>query len=113
MNKEKFIEFIDEIFKEKEIPEEIITYWNEFKNPKVINGSPLTKGGKHILMYLRTLPGDSFPIKTSQIAEALTITGRSVSGSIRKLVTDGYVEKITEEPVSYSLTDAGKNIPIE
>jgi hypothetical protein len=32
---------------------------------------------------------------------------------MRKLVTDGYVEKIGQDPVVYSLTDNGKNIEID
>ena len=31
---------------------------------------------------------------------------------MRKLVTDGFVEKIGQDPVMYSLTEKGKNIEI-
>ena len=37
------------------------------------------------------------------------LSGRSVSGSMRKLVTDGYVEKISVNPIAYGLTDLGKD----
>ena len=46
------------------------------------------------------------------IAEALFVSSRSVSGAMRKLVTDGFVEKIGQDPVMYSLTEKGKNIEI-
>jgi Mn-dependent DtxR family transcriptional regulator len=36
-----------------------------------------------------------------------------VSGAMRKLVTDGYVEKVGESPVIYMLTEKGKNITID
>jgi predicted transcriptional regulator len=51
--------------------------------------------------------------KARDIAEGLFINSRAVSGAMRKLVTDGYVEKIGQDPVVYSLTDNGKNIEID
>ena len=36
-----------------------------------------------------------------------------VSGAMRKLVTDGFVEKVGQDPVIYSITENGKNINIE
>ena len=44
-----------------------------------------------------------------EAAEALFTSGRSIAGSMRKLVNDGYVDKVGKDPVQYSLTDAGKN----
>ena len=46
------------------------------------------------------------------IGEGLFLSSRSVSGSMRKLVTDEYVHKIGNNPVCYSLTEQGKNIDI-
>ena len=45
--------------------------------------------------------------------EGLFIGSRAVSGAMRKLCTDGYVEKIAQDPVVYALTENGKNIVIE
>ncbi len=57
---------------------------------------------------------DSHPEqKAKDIAEGLMMSSRRVSGSIRKLVTDGYVEKIGQDPVIYALTEKGKNKIIE
>lgn len=47
--------------------------------------------------------------KAKEIAEILGVSSRTVSGSIRKLITDGYVEKIGENPVVYMLTALGDN----
>ena len=47
-----------------------------------------------------------------QIAEYAFITSRQVSGAIRKLVTDGYCEKVGQDPIIYSLTDLGKQIDV-
>ena len=45
---------------------------------------------------------------SKEIAEALFTSGRSVAGSMRKLVKDGYFEKVGKDPVQYSLTEKGK-----
>ena len=38
---------------------------------------------------------------------------RSVSGSMRKLLTDGYCEKTGKDPVCYLLTEKGKTFSID
>ena len=48
-----------------------------------------------------------------EIAEGLFISSRAVSGAMRKLVTDGFVEKVGQDPVMYALTEKGRNIEIE
>jgi Mn-dependent DtxR family transcriptional regulator len=51
--------------------------------------------------------------KAKAIAEAMFISSRSVSGAMRKLVTDGFVEKIGEDPIIYCITEKGRNIEID
>ena len=51
--------------------------------------------------------------KARDIAEGLFISSRAVSGAMRKLVTDGFVEKVGQDPVIYSITEKGINIKIE
>ena len=51
--------------------------------------------------------------KARDIAEGLFVSSRTVSGAIRKLVTDGFVEKVGQDPVIYSITEQGKNIKID
>ena len=50
--------------------------------------------------------------KARDIAEGLFISSRTVSGAIRKLVNDGFVEKNGKDPVVYTITEAGKTIEI-
>ena len=45
----------------------------------------------------------------SKIGEGLFIHARSVTGAMRKLIADGYVEKTGQNPVSYSLTDTARS----
>lgn len=78
------------------------------KNDKPV----LTDSGKRILDYLQKNP-DKVTLKARDIAEDLYISSRGVSGALRKLVSDGFVEKMGESPVIYSITEKGKNFIIE
>ena len=91
--------------------ENVRLYWEALKG-KVEEDKPLfTDNGKLILRYLKD--HQETPMwKARDIAEGLFISSRAVSGAIRKLVTDGFVEKVGQEPVIYSLTENGKNIEI-
>lgn len=113
--KEKFIECIEDAFFSKvdmnELDPDIILYWEALKG-KVEEDKPMfTDNGKLILQFLKD--NQSTPMwKARDIAEGLFISSRAVSGAIRKLVTDGFVEKVGQDPVIYSITDAGKNVEI-
>lgn len=72
----------------------------------------LTDNGKLVLKFLQE-HSDVAAWKAKDIAEGLYLSSRTVSGSIRKLVTDGFVEKIGQDPVIYTLADKGKNYKIE
>ena len=51
--------------------------------------------------------------KAKDIGEGLGISSRTASGAMRKLVTDGYVEKIGESPVVYALTSFGIEVNVD
>lgn len=65
----------------------------------------ITKNGAAVLAYLQDHPQDMATSK--MIGEAIGMSSRSVSGSMRKLVTDGFVEKAGNNPVSYQITSKG------
>ena len=114
--KEKFINTIQNAFFDvvdiNEIDPDIISYWEVFKSKEEKEKPLFTDNGKLILKYLQENKNiDSW--KAKDIAEGLFISSRTVSGAIRKLVTDGYVEKIGQEPVVYTLTEYGKTINID
>ena len=44
---------------------------------------------------------------SKDIGDAIGVSSRTVSGAMRKLVTDGYVEKIGQDPTVYCITEAG------
>ena len=72
----------------------------------------LTDNGKLILKFLQENTENTM-WKSKDIAEGLFISSRTVSGAIRKLVTDEFVEKVSQEPVIYTITEKGKNFIIE
>ena len=112
--KQEFIKYAEMAFESYscEMNEEARLYWDAFRG--AIDGEkPLfTDNGKLIMKYLQDNQ-DTPMWKSRDIAEGLFISSRAVSGAMRKLVTDGYVEKVGQDPVVYALTENGKNIVIE
>ena len=124
MNKKELFVMMVEAFLEKGTVEgtlstsqldEAIAYFNAFKSTqdKKADKPQFTDNGKLILKAMienNEERANTFSAK--QIAEYAFITSRQVSGAIRKLVTDGYCEKVGQDPIIYSLTDLGKQIDV-
>ena len=92
--------------------DEAKTYWEALVSQPEVEKLMFTDNGKLILKYMQ----DNQSVehwKARDIGEGLFISSRTVSGAIRKLVSDGFVEKIGQDPVVYSLTEKGKAITIE
>ena len=117
--KEAFIKIIQtEIFDRTDIyaenyPDEYelaASFWEDFKDGKTKNSGAMTENGKKLLSWMQENVDTMTNLFTSkEAAEALFTSGRSIAGSMRKLVNDGYVEKTGKDPVQYSLTEVGKN----
>lgn len=70
----------------------------------------ITENGLKILTIMQENYEKYNNVFTSKnIGEFLFMSPRSVSGSMKKLITDGYIEKIGSNPVSYGLTSLGKD----
>ena len=114
--KEKFIEAIEDAFFSKvdinELDPDIVSYWNALKGTADTEKPTFTDNGKLVMEYLKGLSENAPALKAKDIAEALFVSSRTVSGAMRKLVSDGFVEKIGQDPVMYSITEKGKNIEI-
>ena len=100
--KEKFLE---EFEKNKEyFSEDSISYIETLKNEK--NNNKLTELNHLILCFMKENKDEydnSFSSKI--IAEGLDTAAKKISGSIRKLVNLGLVEKTNENPVIYALRE--------
>lgn len=115
-NKEIFIEKINQLlndcpdfFGQNEEAEKALAYFEELKNQKS-NTKAITENGLKILQYMNDSCDSCNNIfKARDIGEGIFMSGRSVSSSMRKLVTDGYVSKEGKDPVVYAITEEGKN----
>jgi hypothetical protein len=114
--KQEFINYVEENLMSKvnieNIPEGVQIYWEAFKGKKEEDKPLFTDTGKLILGYMQEHQTDMPIAKARDIGEGLFISSRKVSGSIRKLVTEGYVEKVGQDPVVYELTDKGRTANI-
>ena len=112
--KDEFIKYVEDLIdgNHYEMSENVRLYLEALKG-KVEEDKPIfTDNGKLILQYLKN--HQETPMwKARDIAEGLFISSRAVSGAMRKLVSDGFVEKVGQDPVMYALTDAGRNIKID
>lgn len=111
--KQEFINFVSDYMNEmkNDMPENVSLYWEAFCGKDDVEKPMFTDNGKLILQYLKN--NLSTPMwKARDIAEGLFISSRAVSGAMRKLVTDGFVEKVGQDPVVYAITEKGKNIEI-
>lgn len=105
MKIEEFNRYFNNITNEYEIPkDEFESLFTTHSNNK------MTEKGAKILQIMQEKFEQYNNIFTSKnIGEFLFMPPRSVSGSMKKLIADGYVQKIGVNPVSYGLTDKGKD----
>lgn len=117
--KSEFIKYVNDLMdytSKMDAPimnEEASLFWDALINEKTEEKPTFTDNGKLVMKYLQSLPDDAPMMKAKEIAEEMFISSRTVSGCMRKLVSDGFVEKIGKDPVMYILTDLGRNINIE
>lgn len=119
--KEAFIDLVNYFFEDNDVRFEddekfqlAKEFFEDFKNNKIKNSGAMTENGKKLLSWMQENVDTMTNLFTSkEAAEALFTSGRSIAGSMRKLVNDGYVEKTGKDPVQYSLTEAGKSYQFE
>lgn len=73
-----------------------------------------TENGKAILAFMQESK-ESYNnlFKSKAIAESIGLTSRVVSGGMRKLCSDGYVEKLDgTSPIIYCLTKKGETVDL-
>ena len=114
--KSEFINYVETLIMGQQEPlemtPEVKMYWEAFKGNTEADKPLLTDNGKIVLQYMKdNLDIEMF--KAKDIADGIGISSRTVSGAMRKLVTDGFVEKLGPDPVIYAITEKGKNITID
>jgi len=115
--KQEFLNFVNALIEANpEVADKLMTdnvkmYLDILKNEKKTDKPVLTDNGKVVLKYMQECGTPM--LKARDIAEGLFISSRGVGGALRKLVTDGFCEKVGQDPVIYALTEKGKNYVIE
>ena len=111
--------FIEEITKlltdapENFLSEDALDFWNGLQMSGENDKPQFTDNGKLILQYIRDNKEQYNNLfKAKEIGEGLSISSRAASGALRKLVTDGFVEKVGTSPVVYAITKAGEEVEI-
>jgi DNA-binding MarR family transcriptional regulator len=125
-NKEIFIQEIEELLADRcktfgtdGLSEGARAYLEQLKATPEKEKAPFTESGARVLIWMQEHADEYNNIlRAKEIAEGMfaingtPITSRTVSGAMRKLITDGYVEKIAGTPVCYSLTDSGRSVDV-
>ena len=86
-----------------------LDFYENYQNSQPAK-KPITDKGIPIILALREVEDW---ITAKALGERMDISGRSVSGSLKKLVTDGYVDKRAGSPAAYKITDKGMNCDLE
>lgn len=109
---QEFLEFWDKLVETGvDVPPNVKLYIDALRNTDNIEKPLFTDNGAKILQYLQSAPTAMY--KARDIAENMGVTSKGVSGAMRKLVTDGYVEKVGKDPVVYMITEKGKQVKFE
>ncbi len=113
--KETFIKEIEDLINTNKIvlSEDAAIFFAALKETKDKEKPEFTENGKRILLFIKEHYKDFDNLfKAKDIGEQMDLSSKTVSGGMRKLVTDGYIEKIGEHPSIYSLTTLGKEVKI-
>ena len=118
--KEKFIELVKRLMDEanfnwdNEQFDDARDFWNGLQASGDSGKPKFTENGKLVLRYIQENK-DTYNnlFKAKDIGEGLGISSRTASGAMRKLVSDGYIEKIGEAPTVYALTELGSKVNVD
>lgn len=110
--KQIFINWVNENINIEEMPEDVKDYFNALSIKKETEKKKFTDNGKMILAYLKE-QDENYKGTAKQIAEGMFMSPRTISGAMRKLVMDGYVDNLGQSPMVYALTESGRVVDIE
>ena len=114
-NKEQFIKEIEDMICKSctILPEGARAYFEQLKATPEKEKAPFTENGAKVLIWMQeNYESYNNVLKAKEIGDGLFCSSRTVSGAMRKLITDGYVSKTEGTPTCYSLTELGMNITV-
>ncbi len=109
-NEEKFKEFVQKCIAEEYVGDEKESAEKHFskmvKTYISTSKSVITDKGRDILIYMTETPDEyELGFKSKEIGVGLDVSSRSIAGTMRKLVLDGYVLKDNSTPEKYTITE--------
>lgn len=111
--KEMFIKWCNEAKEKLPMSEDVKVYFNALQEVPDKDTKKFTENGLIILRFIKENKDTYNNLFTARgIADGLEINSKKVSGAARKLVTDGYLEKVGENPTCYILTSLGEDIDL-
>lgn len=111
--KQAFIDYVKVLFENNgEVPADAGEYWQALIAEKDVEKPLFTENGKNVLKFFQEHQ-ETPTWKAKDVAAEMMISSRSVAGSARKLVADGFLEKVGQDPVFYTLTNKGKEINLD
>ena len=110
MTMREFLNELDNLQIEEQLSESGLNFFNQLKEK---TNNTFTENGKKILYCMQQNSEKYQTFNSKQIGELLFMSPRSVSGSIKKLINEGYCEKISINPVTYKITSLGKDIQLD
>jgi len=93
--------------------EDALDFWNGLQVDGGTGKPKFTDNGKLVLTFMKENK-DTFKnlFKAKDVGEGLGIASRTASGAMRKLVSDGYIEKVGADPVVYAITQSGIDVDV-
>ena len=102
-------EFLNELDNNRHILSEAASAFLDELIEHNASASAFTEAGAKIMKAMQENEKTYFnSFSAKQLGELLFMGPRSISGSMKKLINDGFVEKKGTNPISYGLTTAGK-----
>lgn len=114
-NKELFIQEIEELVSTSchRLSEGARAYFEQLKATPEKEKAPFTENGAKVLIWMQeNYESYNNILKAKEIGDGLFCSSRTVSGAMRKLITDGYVSKTEGTPTCYSLTALGMSVTV-
>ena len=114
-NKEMFIQEVEELIRAEQdiFSEGARAYFEQLKATPEKEKAPFTESGAKVLIWMQeNYESYNNILKAKEIGDGLFCSSRTVSGAMRKLITDGYVSKTEGTPTCYSLTELGMTIEV-
>jgi len=114
-NKEVFIKEVEDMICKSctILSADARAYFEQLKAIPEKEKAPFTENGAKVLIWMQeNYVSYNNILKAKEIGDGLFCSSRTVSGAMRKLITDGYVSKTEGTPTCYSLTELGMSVTV-